>query len=89
MKKKSIALVMAGMMCTGLLGGCGGNGESQTSAGEGQTQAGAKATTAEALSNIYSGELERDVTIRVLENDTAIEQGYFQELIDAFNAKWV
>ena len=88
MKKKSIALVMAGLMCTGLLGGCGGNGESQTSVGEGQTQAGAKATTAEALSNIYSGELERDVTIRVLENDTAIEQGYFQELIDAFNAQY-
>ena len=88
MKKKSIALVMAGMMCTGLLGGCGGNGESQTSGGEGQTQAGAKATTAKALNNIYSGELEHDVTIRVLENDTAIEQGYFQELIDAFNAQY-
>ena len=88
MKKKSIALVMAGLMCTGVLGGCGGNGESQTSGGEGQTQAGAKATTSEALSNIYSGELEHDVTIRVLENDTAIEQGYFQELIDAFNAQY-
>lgn len=33
----------------------------------------------------FTGELEQDVTIQVLENDTAIERGYFQELLDAFN----
>lgn len=36
----------------------------------------------------FDGELERNVTIRVLENDTAIEQGYFQKLLDAFNEKY-
>ena len=30
----------------------------------------------------FDGELERNVTIRVLENDTAISQGYFDELLD-------
>lgn len=41
-----------------------------------------------ALTSIYNGELEQNVTIRVLENDTAIEQGYFAELIAAFNEKY-
>lgn len=45
-------------------------------------------TQGNALTSIYNGELERDVTIRVLENDTAIEQGYFQQLIHAFNEKY-
>lgn len=36
----------------------------------------------------FTGVLERNVTIRVLENDTAIKQGYLQELLDAFNAKY-
>lgn len=33
----------------------------------------------------FTGELERNVTIRILENDTAIKQGYLKELLDAFN----
>ncbi|WP_410770214.1 extracellular solute-binding protein [Fontibacillus sp. BL9] len=41
-----------------------------------------------ALKSIYNGELERNVTLRILENDTAIEQGYFKQLIDAFNEKY-
>ena len=36
----------------------------------------------------FTGELERNITLRILENDTAIKQGYFKELIDAFNAKY-
>lgn len=39
-------------------------------------------------SPLFQGELERNVTIRVLENDTAIERGYFKELIEAFNEKY-
>ena len=35
----------------------------------------------------FDGEIERNVTIRVLENDTAISVGYFDELLDAFNAR--
>ncbi|GHU95910.1 cyclodextrin-binding protein [Clostridia bacterium] len=36
----------------------------------------------------FDGELERGVTIRVLENDTAIQQGYFAQLLTAFNEKY-
>lgn len=33
----------------------------------------------------FTGELERNVTLRILENDTAKEKGYFRALLDAFN----
>lgn len=33
----------------------------------------------------FTGELEKNVTLRILENDTAKEKGYLQELLDAFN----
>lgn len=33
----------------------------------------------------FAGELEQNITLRVLENDTAIEQGYFDALLAAFN----
>ena len=36
----------------------------------------------------FTGELERNVTLRILENDTAKEKGYFKELLDAFNAAY-
>ncbi len=36
----------------------------------------------------FTGELEHNVTLRILENDTAKEQGYLKELLDAFNAKY-
>ncbi len=36
----------------------------------------------------FTGELERNVTIRILENDTAKQQGYLKELLDAFNEKY-
>lgn len=90
MKKKITALLMAGALCAGMLCGCGGESgqeESPKESGQG-TNPGENAGGAVDLSNIYSGELEHNVTIRVLENDTAIEQGYFQELIDAFNEKY-
>lgn len=80
---------LAAMLCAGLLAGCGGSGGGNSSSG---AQDGQNTQTdggnGPDLSNIYSGELEQNVTIRVLENDTAIEQGYFQELIDAFNAAY-
>ena len=90
MRKKIAVFTLTGIMCAGLLCGCGGESgqeqegmkSSNEGAGEGAAEGGVD------LSNIYSGELERNVTIRVLENDTAIEQGYFQELIDAFNEKY-
>ncbi len=36
----------------------------------------------------FTGELEHNVTLRILENDTAKEQGYLQELLDAFNKEY-
>lgn len=36
----------------------------------------------------FEGDLETNVKLRVLENDTAIELGYFDELINAFNATY-
>ena len=37
---------------------------------------------------IFSGDLERNVRINILENDTAIEKGYLAELIAAFNEEY-
>lgn len=59
-----------------------------TGCGNGNTEVENDQFKAADLSNIYSGELEQNITIRVLENDTAIEQGYLQELLDAFNEKY-
>ncbi len=36
----------------------------------------------------FNKELEKNVTIKVLENDTAIKMGYFKEMLDAFNEKY-
>ncbi len=36
----------------------------------------------------FTGELEKNVTLQILENDTAKSQGYLQELLDAFNEKY-
>lgn len=36
----------------------------------------------------FNGVLEHNVTLRILENDTAKEQGYLKELLDAFNEKY-
>lgn len=88
MRKKGYRL-LAGLLCIGLLSGCGGNTGGNDGKDSGENSAGTDAQAgngaAADLSNIYTGELEQNVTIRVLENDTAIEQGYFQELINAFN----
>ena len=37
---------------------------------------------------IFTGELERNITLRVLENNTAKERGYLKELLDAFNEEY-
>lgn len=36
----------------------------------------------------FDGNLENNVTIRILENDTAIKQGYLKRLLDAFNEEY-
>lgn len=77
MKRKS-ALLMAVVMGISLLTGCGGNDETQTG----------KENAGQTANGVFTGELEENVTIRVLENDTAISKGYFEELINAFNEEY-
>ena len=77
MKKKSIALLLVTVMGISMLGGCG-KAE--------QESKGKEVSTTE--STVFNGELEKNVTIRVLENDTAVSKGYLDELIKAFNEKY-
>lgn len=77
MKRKSV-LLMAVVMGISLLTGCGGNDETQTG----------KENAGQTANGVFTGELEENVTIRVLENDTAISKGYFEELINAFNEEY-
>ncbi len=36
----------------------------------------------------FDGELERGAVLRILENDTAVKQGYLKQLLDGFNEKY-
>ena len=36
----------------------------------------------------FTGDLEHNITLRILENDTAKEQGYLKELLDSFNEEY-
>ena len=36
----------------------------------------------------FTGVLERNITLRILENDTAKEKGFLQEVLDAFNEEY-
>lgn len=91
--KRFLCVLLAGIISLGLLPGCSSqsNKESANSIGDtsGATDSanGSSSSSAD-LSAIYNGELEQNVTLRVLENDTAIAEGYFQELLDAFNEEY-
>lgn len=76
--KRKSALLMAIVMGVSLMTGCGGGKDAQAENGN-VTQTG---------NGVFTGELEKNVTIRVLENDTAISKGYFDELIKAFNEEY-
>ncbi len=75
--KRKIAMLLVAAMTLGLLNGCGNDAKKADSASEGS-----------ATNSIFSGELEENVTIQVLENDTAISKGYFEQLIEAFNKEY-
>lgn len=77
MRKRKLASVMTAILCMGQLIGCG----TET----GTTQKESQKTSA---SGVFQGTLEENVTIQVLENDTAISKGYFKELIQAFNKEY-
>ncbi|MBQ2317519.1 MAG: extracellular solute-binding protein [Lachnospiraceae bacterium] len=79
MKKRLISGVLLATMMLTSLAGCGAATDSKEEA---------QASKDTVTGAIFDGTLEENVTIRVLENDTAISKGYFQELIDAFNAEY-
>ena len=80
MKRRGIAWMMAALFAVGQLTGCA---DASDVADGGVTESTGKETSSG--SSVFTGELEKNVTIQVLENDTAISKGYFKELIDAFN----
>lgn len=78
MKRRIIAGVLLASMLLGSVVGCGATSNGKEG---GSTSASKDSVTG----TIFNGTMEENVTIRVLENDTAISKGYFQDLIDAFN----
>ncbi|MEE1306004.1 MAG: extracellular solute-binding protein [Agathobacter sp.] len=84
MKKRKFALAMAAVLCIGQLVGCGDS--AKTSGNNAGTESNKSSNSS--ASSVFTGDLEKNVTIQVLENDTAISKGYFQELIKAFNEKY-
>ncbi len=80
--KKRMAMILATSMIVSMFAGCGDS----TTTEAGTTEA--TSTGSSTTSSVFTGELETNVTIQVLENDTAISKGYFQELIDAFNEEY-
>lgn len=90
MKKKKATIACVTLLVAAQLTACGS--EANTSAST-QNGAGAESSTEGGTkvsggSSVFTGELEQNVTIRVLENDTAISKGYFDELIAAFNEEY-
>ncbi|SER45694.1 sugar ABC transporter substrate-binding protein [Lachnobacterium bovis] len=74
MKKKVVAIMLLSSMMLSLVGCSKDNAEANN-----------KKTSGAA---VFDGKLEKNVTIHVLENDTAIDKGYFKKLIDAFNKEY-
>lgn len=88
MKKKRIILLSLTLTAVlGILSGCGDGAATEDVGTEvdGRTEGAAGNIQG---SSVFTGELEHNVTIRVLENDTAISKGYAKELLDAFNQEY-
>lgn len=88
MRRRQVAMLGILLLTIGQLTGCGGTGNGTAAGGmasSAENETGEDGTQQTAASGVFSGELEENVTIQVLENDTAISKGYFAELIDAFN----
>ena len=80
--KKPLTLALAFMAI--LLSSCGPT----DSTGGGGTGEVIEATDDMPVFDRFNGELETNVKIQVLENDTAKSLGYLDELLDAFNAEY-
>lgn len=86
--KKTNAMILSLMLTAvlGLVSGCGNGETAKDETAEAGTLTETEAASEAAQgSSAFTGELEQNVTIRVLENDTAIARGYAKELLEAFN----
>ena len=75
--KKIISAVLVLTMMLALLSGCGDNSASENNVETSDLY--------EQVMARFDGELEEGAVIKVLENDTAVELGYVDQLINAFN----
>ena len=75
--KKIISAVLVLTMMLALLSGCGDNSASENNVETSDLY--------EQVMARFDGELEEGAVIKVLENDTAVEWGYVDQLINAFN----
>lgn len=88
MGKRSIAILLTAVLCIGIFTGCGNSSDTAQTTESASNASGGDTTGTSVASAVFNGELETNVTIRVLENDTAIAKGYFAELIEAFNEEY-
>jgi arabinogalactan oligomer/maltooligosaccharide transport system substrate-binding protein len=86
MKKKMVNAMALILAAASVMSGCGSSGSSE--AGSSGSAVNSSQKGKYATSSVFNGKLEKNQTIQVLENDTAISEGYFDELINAFNEKY-
>ena len=76
--KKFFAIFLALILAAAVIVGCGETGVSNP------TPDGEVSELYEQVMSRFTGELEKGAVVKVLENDTAIEIGYVDKLIEAF-----
>lgn len=77
--KKTLAVFLSLAMLLALLAGCAGGGTEQGGSTADHS------TLYDQVMARFDGTLEEGAVVKVLENDTAIELGYVDQLIEAFN----
>ncbi len=78
--KKSISILLALSMALSMFTGCNSKDTSNNVVSNGNSM-----NMYDKVMSKFNGELEQGAVIKVLENDTAIELGYVDKLINAFN----
>lgn len=76
--KKRISLLLVLSLIVALFAGCGKQEKTKTP----------EVSSDDPVMARFTGELEQGAVVKVLENDTAVELGYVDELLDAFNAAY-
>lgn len=79
--KRTLSTLLAAVLVLSTLSGCGG--EEPKASGEPETSSLYQQVMAR-----FDGKLEQGAVVKVLENDTAVELGYVDQLIEAFNTAY-